>query len=51
LSITALVSSFDYVLNELHSTKKADVAEYPCGSGHVGLFTNESPDRNGLPFI
>ncbi len=30
--------------------KKADVTEYPCGSGHVGLFTDEPPGKSGLDF-
>lgn len=32
-------------MNVSHRTKKADMAEYPYGNGHVGLFTDEPPDR------
>ena len=32
-------------------TKKADMAEHPKVSGHVGLLVNEPPGRTGLLFI
>jgi hypothetical protein len=31
-------------------TKKADVAEHPKVSRHVGLLVNEPPGQAGLPF-
>jgi hypothetical protein len=32
-------------------TKKADMAEHPKVSGHVGLLVNEPPGKAGLLFI
>jgi hypothetical protein len=32
-------------------TTKADMAEHPKVSGHVGLLVNEPPGRTGLLFI
>jgi hypothetical protein len=32
-------------------TKKADVAEYPRVSDHVGLLVDEPSSQAGLPFV
>ena len=34
----------------LRVQKKADVAEFPEGFGHIGLLFNQPPGMAGLPF-
>ena len=43
-------SSFAFMIHRLDAQKKADVAEPPEGSNHVGLLFNQPPGTAGVPF-